>query len=443
MKKSSKWIICTLAAACLIFFLSPGAKRLIHNANAFELREQLVFLTGVCAISLMTLAMIISVRFEQVNKKMGGLDKAYVVHKWAGIFSFLFAVIHWLLEKVPHLLVEWNIIPDPGELTDGSRFSELEIALFQSGVFIAEVLFYVFALLIIIALVNKIPYRYFRITHKNFPAVFLLLAYHAATAQLKEHWLNSSAGYLLLLLLAAGSIAAVIALLQQIGKSRKTTATIKSMAYHKKGILDIRLQMSGRPFIHQAGQYAFLQFAHSREAHPFTIVSSGDNPHILRFAIKELGDFTSDLNSAISVGQPVTIEGPYGGFKFEDNCERQIWIAGGIGITPFLARLEYLSSHGGAKKTIDFWYCTRGDLESQFPASLQKLCKDADVNFYHVDSNKMERLTIDLLKSTVGDFDNLSIWFCGPKEFAASIQGKLKPYKSTGTKFHYDNFNMR
>ncbi len=440
---TQKWIVGSLFVGGLIFAFSPGPMRLINNPVNWEMREQLVYLTGVCAMSLMVSSMILSARFELVNKIAGGLDKAYVIHKWTGIYSFVFVLLHWLTEKVPHWLVELNIIPNPGELVDGSQFSELEIALFQSGVLIAEVLFYGFVLLVTIALFNKIPYRYFRITHKIFPGIFLLLAYHAATAPLKEHWFISPGAYLLLVLLTIGSFAAIIGLFQQIGKSRKINAVIKDIEYHKRGILDIRLRTLDKPFIHQAGQYAFVQFAHDKEPHPFTIASSGVDPNTLRFSIKSLGDFTKDLNNSIGVGQNVKIEGPYGEFKFEDDCKRQVWIAGGIGITPFMARLEYLSNHGGVKKPVDFWYCTRGDLESQFPSSLQSLCEKNAINFSHLNSNEKEYLSIDLLKTKIGDFNTVSIWFCGPNDFAKFI---IKGLKSSGfdmRNFHYDSFSMR
>ena len=37
------------------------------------------------------------------------------------------------------------------------------------------------------------------------------------------------------------------------------------------------------------------------------------------------------------------IEGPYGCFTFDDDCRRQIWIGGGIGITPFVARRKHMA----------------------------------------------------------------------------------------------------
>lgn len=443
MNVAKKWIIGAVITGCLIFALSPGPLHLVDHLTIWEVREQIVYLTGACAMSLMVLTMVISIRLKVFNDLLKGLDKGYLVHKWTGIFTTVFVLLHWLTEYVPHWLVQLNFIPNPGELTDGSQFSEAEIFLFQSGVTIAEFLFYIFILLVGVALIKRIPYSLFRKTHKYFPIVFLLFAYHAGTAQLKEHWIGSAGSYLLFLVLTIGSLAAIVALFRLVAKTREITGTITTIAYHKQDILDLYLETHGQPFIHKAGQYAFLQFAHSKEPHPFTIASSSEDPHALRFAIKGLGDFTKDLNKHIEIGQKVKIEGPYGKFNFEDQLERQIWIAGGIGITPFLARLEHLSSEGGTKRPIDFWYCTRGNLESQFPVGIEGLCKDNGVNFYHVESLSHGYLTADLIKTVVGDLRNASIWFCGPEKFSKHLRSQLKLYQVDPERFHYDSFSMR
>ena len=62
------------------------------------------------------------------------------------------------------------------------------------------------------------------------------------------------------------------------------------------------------------------------------------NP-MVQFITKALGDHTSTLHERLKPGMPVTVEGPYGCFTFDDTPPRQIWVGGGIGITPFIARL--------------------------------------------------------------------------------------------------------
>lgn len=442
MKPTTKWITGALVFAGIIFTLSPGPRHFLAHPDGWEFREQFVYLTGVSALSLMVLSMIISVRVPWVNRRMQGLDKAYVVHKWTGIFATLLLLFHWLGEASPEWLVEWGLIPNPGELTDGRGFSELEIGLFQSGVTLAQVAFYGSIVLVVVALFRRIPYHLFRKSHKIFPLLFLLAAYHGATAQLKERWLGTPASYLLFLLIAIGVAAALIGLFQQIGACRTGTAAISQLTHHEQGILDLRLT-TRKPFYYQPGQYAFLRFAHDGEPHPFTMASSGDDPNTLRFAIKSLGNFTGDLAHRLQVGQLVTVEGPYGEFRFEAPGRRQIWIAGGIGITPFMAQLEYLANRGGCEHPIDLWYSTRVDKTTLFPDSLDGLCGQSGVTFHHLDSTRNEYLTAEMLHSSVGHVDSVSIWFCGPPAFAQCLLKGLVAYGFDKRHFHYDSFDMR
>ena len=443
LKAPTKWILGSLGIACLIFALSPGPAHLIANPTGWELREQFVYLTGVSAVSLMVLSMVISVRLPRINHWMRGLDKAYVVHRWTGTVSTILVVFHWLGEKVPEWLVAWRVIPNPGELTDGSNFSDLEINLFQSGVFLAEWVFYGLIILVIVALLRKIPYHLFRKSHKLFPGVFLIAAYHGATAPLKERWFATPAGYLLLLLLSVGVAAALVSLFQQIGKPRRTIAVIDQITQHESDILTIQLITHPKPFVHQPGQYAFLRFAHDSEPHPFTMTSSGDEPNRLRFSIKNLGDFTAGLAHHLQIGQLVNVEGPYGTFNFNGPGKRQVWVAGGIGITPFLARLEYLARRGGTNEPVDFWYCTRSDQDALFPASLTKACQQSGVNFCHLNSNENEYLTVDKIQAVVENFDDVSVWFCGPLAFAQCLRQGLAACRFDARRFHYDDFSMR
>ncbi len=443
MKKVLKWVLGSVVLATLIYIFSPGLSHLIKNPSGWNLQAQFMYFTGICTMTLMILSMLISLRIPKLNSIFEGLDKAYLVHKWTGIFTTAFVVIHWLGDKIPLVLVKLNIVPDPEALIDINEYTKSEIVLYKSGTLLAELLFYVFIFLIVVSLYTIISYSFFRKTHKFIPAVFLIYAYHGATAPLKDHWYKDPGVFVVLILIGIGSMVALIAVFQQIGKSRKVKTVIKSIEQHQSGIIDIHLETVNKPLHHQPGQFAFLQFENSKEPHPFTIASSGIDPNVLRFCIKGLGDFTTGLQATIKVGQKVIVEGPYGEFKFDDACQQQIWIAGGIGITPFIARLDYLSTHGGAKKTIDFWYCTNGELESQFPVSLKELCNKAGVNLYHLNANKKELFSIDMLKDKFGSLETSNIWFCGPLPLKTSIDKDLQLHRFNTRNFHFDNFSMR
>ncbi|WP_324187589.1 FAD-binding oxidoreductase [Thiomicrorhabdus heinhorstiae] len=104
---------------------------------------------------------------------------------------------------------------------------------------------------------------------------------------------------------------------------------------------------------HSPGQFAFVTSKSIEGAHPYTIASAWNpDERSLSFVIKELGDWTGQLQQWLKVGMSVSVEGPYGCFDFSGRQPRQIWIGAGIGITPFIASMKYLAQAPGRRKLI-------------------------------------------------------------------------------------------
>lgn len=215
MNTTGKWLFLPFFTGCIIFALSPGLTQLFNAPGIIELREQFVYLTGVIAFSYMVLAVVLSARFGSVNRLLKGHANAHRLHKNAGTACLIFILLHWLVENVPHVLIDLNIIRNPGQLGNETVFAKWQIIAFEIGVGIAEVVFPVFIILAVISLWKRIPYRVFRRTHKLFSVVFLLLAYHAGTMAMKEFWYAHIGGLLLLAMIAIGLYATATTLFRR------------------------------------------------------------------------------------------------------------------------------------------------------------------------------------------------------------------------------------
>lgn len=442
MKKTNLWIIGGFALAGLIYLSSFGLGHLFGQATFWTWREEIMLLLGVVAFVFMTLAMVISVRPRWIDSAMDGLDKAYGLHKWAGICAAVAATMHWLAENAPKWVVDLGWLEHPGHL-GGAKPAEWQLNLVHSGAVVGEWAFYILVAMVVAALIQKIPYRWFRYAHKVFPVIYIAVAYHAIAVLLKNAWWSTPAAYLLVALAAVGCVCAVISLTQGIGRSRKVGAVIDKIDRFDNGIVDIELRIENGGFSHQQGQFAFVRFDFDNEPHPFTIASSGEDPKRLRFAIKALGDFTNTLAAKIHEGQAVEVEGPYGRFDFDTATERQVWVAGGIGVTPFMSRLEALAQNGSAKGSVDFWYCTRNESDAAFPVSLEELCQKAGVVLHRIEAFKEQTLNAEAIRTVVRDLAKVHVWFCGPQAFAQSLQNGLVNLGFNKNAFHYDRFNMR
>src|SRR5690606_29220217 len=137
--------------------------------------------------------------------------------------------------------------------------------------------------------------------------------------------------------------------------SRRDYEVIKVSDYGQEGA-EIVMKPLRDPVAYRSGQFFFLQVESddevTREPHPFSFTSSPAAPDI-SFAAKPIGDYTTTLK-LLSVGAKVKIEGPYGRFVFAHGGPRQVWIAGGIGVTPFMSRARELSP--GSGQSITFYY---------------------------------------------------------------------------------------
>ncbi|MDR3068348.1 MAG: hypothetical protein LBU50_02460 [Cellulomonas sp.] len=92
-----------------------------------------------------------------------------------------------------------------------------------------------------------------------------------------------------------------------------------------------------RPVDYAAGQFAEVGVPVSGERpHPFTFTSAPGSPH-LQVAVRSAGAGTARIVEGVAVGDRVTLGPARGLLRHQDAGPRQVWLAGGIGIAPFVS----------------------------------------------------------------------------------------------------------
>jgi predicted ferric reductase len=108
----------------------------------------------------------------------------------------------------------------------------------------------------------------------------------------------------------------------------------------------------------EAGQYGWITLADSPftlQQHPYSFSSSAEHPERLEFTIKALGDFSGSIGER-GDGARAYIEGPYGSFTFTDPSARgAVFIAGGIGVTPFMSMLRTMRDRNDSRHFMLFY----------------------------------------------------------------------------------------
>jgi predicted ferric reductase len=400
-----------------------------------------LFLTGLFSIALMSLAMVLSTRPAWLERPLGGMDRIYRLHKWSGILAVVFAALHWLLEMSDDLF--------KALAGRGGRIKEDELSAFAEpmrdmGEALGEWAFYVLLALLALTLWKQFSYRLWRPLHRAMPVLYLLLVFHSVVLAPAGYW-SQPIGLLMALLFTAGSIASIISLSGRIGRRRKASGIVAAVHSPSNDIIEVTCRLDGKWHGHRPGQFAFVTFDAAEGAHPFTIASADRGDRTVTFAIKALGDYTRTLTRKLSEGSPVEVEGPYGRFQLSRTNQRarQIWVAGGIGITPFLAWLDSLKGERATEYAADLHYSVRDRESDPFVERLQALCASLPEVQLHVYDQHSDPLSAETLAAELNETKRAEVWFCGPRGFADALREGLHQEWPGRLRFHHEAFEMR
>lgn len=413
----------------------------------FAFRAVFLQWSGIVAIGAMSAALLLALRPRRLERPLDGLDKMYRLHKWLGIGALVLAIAHWWFAQGTKWMVGWGWLERPvrGGRAAAPEPSTVEAWLSaQRGLAesVGEWAFYAAAVLLVLALVQRFPYHLFARTHKWIALAYLVLVFHAIVLVRFTYW-SEPIGWVLALLLAGGSMAALLALFGRIGARRKVRGTITAITHYPElDVLETIVELAPGWPGHASGQFAFVTSEAREGAHPYTIASAwhAEAP-TLRFVTKALGDHTRRLRERLQVGTPVTVEGPYGCFDFDDGRARQIWIGAGIGITPFIAQMKQRAAEP-SPVVVDLFHTTA--VEER--AALEKLHADAaasGVRLHLLVDARHGRLSGERLRAAVPDWAQASVWFCGPPHFGRALRADLVAHGLPAAHFHQELFQMR
>ncbi len=413
--------------------------------NFFGWRNVLMQYSGMLAIGVMSVAMLLAVRPVRLEPYLGGLDKMYRLHKWLGISALVLAVSHWLLSEAPKWLIGLGWLtrtargPRPALPEDPIR----QFFIGQRGLAesMGEWAFYAAALLMVLALIKRFPYQYFFKTHHLIAVAYLVLVWHAVILLKFDYW-GGVLGPVIGLLLLVGSVAAVMVLFGRVATRRQLVGEVSAIRRHDAlQVMEVDIAFQGRWAGHQAGQFAFVTLHAGEGAHPYTISSAWANDGRMTFIIKALGDYTSTLAQTLAVDDVVKVEGPYGCFNFEGKQKRQIWVGAGIGITPFIARMQALAKAPDGK-AVHLFHTTRV-LDAHAMGLMERDAKAANIALTVYTDARDGLLSAARIAELEPGWKEADIWFCGPTPFGKVLEKDFAAMGLAPNRFHQELFEMR
>ncbi|MEP1206215.1 MAG: ferric reductase-like transmembrane domain-containing protein [Rhizobiaceae bacterium] len=408
-------IVAALLAAPLIEFAPLTAQ---HDPSAVF--SQYI---GCVALIAMAIGQVLATRLPFVEPLFGGLDRVYVLHKWLGIGALAAVLIHDTVDAEIDGLAPETWLTDLAET-------------------LGEISLYGFVILVLITIVTFIPYHLWRWSHKLMGTFFALSVFHFAFMS-KPFANTDMTGSYMLAICAAGLVAYVYTLLPSLGRRTAIPYEVEKVE-QSGGAITVGLKPMGKAIKQHAGQFAFVSFdlPQLNETHPFTISSAPREDQTLQFTIKPLGDYTARLEGRLKQGTKATLSPAYGHFRLRSGAKAQIWVAAGIGITPFKAWLEDVTPEHGK---IDLFFCFKGHQNAPHLAHLEALAAQLDnVTLHKIDSRTEPRLTAATIdQATDGDLKKAQVYFCGPAGMRESLRRDLQSKGVANRRFHYEEFEIR
>lgn len=380
------------------------------------------------AMILMACGMVLANRPRWAEPFFGGLDRMYQAHKTVGLTALVLLFGHFFL------------IPLRDEPLSLGRLSG-KVALIG------------FSALIILTLAPRIPfvggyirlaYQHWKLTHKFIGLFFIIGFLHMLNVKnLSESAPVPNLYWNVIVYIGMAAYAYKELLSPFIGK--RYPYVVEAARKLNPSTLEVTLKPNGARPPQTAGQFTFVSFrgdAVLGEPHPFT-VSSSPKENNLRLSIKASGDWTKHLYANLKAGTEARIDGCYGQLNYKTSGQRQIWIAGGIGVTPFLSWVRDFDPQSNFE--IDFFYSVRAESDAvfwdEFLAATQKhKWFRATLNV----SSKDGSLTVEKMAATLaGGLAERHIYMCGPLPMTEAFRKQFVAKGVPAGNIHFEEFNFR
>lgn len=371
------------------------------------------------AVTVFAANFLMATRAKWVEKIFGGLDKMYMIHRRSGIIAVVLLILHFLF--VPRDLTEFTIGKPMG--------------------------FYAFVLILIGVILSaapvfkrKIKYDKWINFHKLMGVFFVLGVVHSLKVPTLTSQLPLVRVYVYGMALI-GIIAWIYKAFLYNLFNKKLKYTVDIVKHFANDTSEILLQPINKNLSFSAGQFTFISFEgmNKNEAHPFTI-SNHPNDDYIRLTIKALGDYTAGLQGSIKKGIKAKIQGAFGLFDFKKaRYKKQLWLAGGIGITPFLSFIREVNTDFD----ITLVWSVKSKEEANYQEEIEEIASEKqNLKFILWDSKTKGHFSIgDRYNSqTIKDH---SILICGAEVMRESYIKQLLEKGISINDIHYEEFSFR
>jgi predicted ferric reductase len=361
-------------------------------------------------------SMLLATRLDFLENWFGGLDKVYKVHYWVSVSGAVLILSHLVF------LIFDNAGGWLRYLFPINAYNSVNFGIYAFWVFVVVILTTLFIRVL------KLRYHIWKLIHKFINVAMILTLLHVLMIKSDTSaflplgiWIYWMTGF-------GVACGLYISFFYKYFGPKYEYEVVSIDRHEDVHNVYVKSLVGKIPF--SLAQFAYVSFQSnelSSELHPYCIVSLPEED-LLRFSIKELGDYTSTLGK-LKVGDKAMVYGPYGrlGHKFTTTNKDAVFVAGGIGIAPFLSMFKKASLEKNDRHT-SLFYCTKYKKEATFETELMKLKKN-NSNLYYLNQCSREpngcHLSAQQVMEQVRDIKNTIIYLCGPSKMMEGIRNGL------------------
>ena len=425
-----KWILLGLLALFIsipVYFWLPA---FLATDTATDYPCVIGRLLALVGFILILFQVVLSSRLKWLERNLG-LDKMLGIHKTAGVFGFAFMLSHPVLHFSSDLLATGTVI------LKWPMIYGL-IALLIAVLTVGSALLY-----------GKLHVKYGQWKQMHWfnfiilPIIFvhslLLGTEMGSQPRLVIFWYFL--GFLYLALMAL--------ILWDRVRVRQHPLQVRQVVQETRDTWSVHFK--GMNLDYKPGQFlalAMLRDGRMVEPHPFTIASSPTSED-LTVSVKAVGDFTATIKDT-NPADYAYIGAPYGTFSFiNHDSPNLLFIAGGIGITPFMSMLRYMRDRKLERNVLLIWG-NKTEQDIAFRSELEKMAAERpSLRVVHVLSNQpgwpgeKGYLDAEILRKYLEGFENPQVFVCGPPVMMTKVIRALRQIGVPRKRIHFERFALR
>jgi predicted ferric reductase/mono/diheme cytochrome c family protein len=403
--------------------------------------------------SAFALNLVLGARLRFVETLFGGLDRVYKTHRVNGQIAFALLLVHGVLILASRATI--------------SSDAALELLGPGAGwtVFAGVLAFGAMTVSILLTLFARLGHEAFVYVQRSFGFIFLVGTYHVFTTDGAADDSTALNAYMAALATFGMAAFAYRSLLGNV-VVRRRPYRVTAVNRLDEVVTEIVMEPLKERLEYAPGQFVFVNFrslALSEQFHPFDVsvrrqvfsiragevanqfhpfsITSAPHESSLRITVKAVGDYTRALRG-LEEGAEAVVEGPYGSFSHHEvEGNKQVWLAGGIGVTPFLSMARSLRYAN--EPSVDLYYCVEHAEEAHFLDELRAVeSRREDFRVFLVPRDEVGFLTAERLAQESGDLASREILICGPPAMITSLRAQLTARGIPDDRIHAEEFGF-